>query len=197
MEEGKKRMPNLQSKSHEALLKVLNNVGIVGSVLAGIADIIFVVIFVVGMKIEMKRSAAIIFSVINALIGILINILLRYQGQKYAEIENEEICNKFYRKKVREQKRHLSMGAWQLLKSIKDIVVKGCTTSFSICGLVYLSIEGSKNPIQILITLVTLVMFACFGLMNMNSSYCRFYNVQIPYMELKIKEKGDKENGTL
>ena len=190
-------MPNLQNKSHEALLKVLNNVGIVGSVLAGIADIIFVIIFVVGMKIEMKRSAAIIFSVINALIGIRINILLRYQGQKYAEIENEEICNKFYRKKVREQKRHLSMGAWQILKSIKDIIIKGCTTSFSICGLVYLSIEGSKNPIQILITLVTLVMFACFGLMNMNSSYCRFYNVQIPYMELKIKEKGDNENGTL
>ena len=197
MEKEKKRMPNLQNKSHEALLKVLNNVGIVGSVLAGIADIIFVIIFVVGMKIEMKRSAAIIFSIINALIGILINILLRYQGQKYAEIENEEICNKFYRKKVREQKRHLSMGAWQILKSIKDIIIKGCTTSFSICGLVYLSIEGSKNPIQILITLVTLVMFACFGLMNMNSSYCRFYNVQIPYMELKIKEKGDNENGTL
>ena len=190
-------MPNLQKKSHEALLKLLNNVGIVGSVLAGIADIIFVIIFVVGMQIEMKRSAAIIFSVINALIGILINILLRYQGQKYAEIENEEICNKFYRKKVREQKRHLSMGAWQVLKSIKDIIIKGCTTAFSICGLVYLSIEGSKNPIQILITLVTLVMFSCFGLMNMNSSYCRFYNIQIPYMELKIKEKGDNENGTL
>ena len=44
----KKKMPNLQNKSHEALLKVLNNVGIVGSVLAGIADIIFVIIFLKG-----------------------------------------------------------------------------------------------------------------------------------------------------
>ena len=188
-------MPNLQNKSHEALLKVLNNVGIVGSVLAGIADIIFVIIFVVGMKIEMKRSAAIIFSVINALIGILINILLRYQGQKYAEIENEEICNKFYRKKVREQKRHLSMGAWQILKSIKDIIIKGGTTTFSICGLVYLSVEGSKNPIQILITLATLLLFTCFGLINMNSAYCRFYNKQIPFMQNKIKQKEEQQNG--
>ena len=97
-------MPNLQKKSHEVLLKLLNNVGIVGSILAGIADIIFVIIFVVGMQISIKRSAAIIFAVINALIGILINILLRYQGQKYAEIENEELCNKFYRKKVKENK---------------------------------------------------------------------------------------------
>ena len=121
MEEEKKKMPNLQKKSHEVLLKLLNNVGIVGSILAGIADIIFVIIFVVGMQISIKRSAAIIFAVINALIGILINILLRYQGQKYAEIENEELCNKFYRKKVKENKKHLSMGAWQILKSIKDI----------------------------------------------------------------------------
>lgn len=197
MEEEKKKMPNLQKKSHEVLLKLLNNVGIVGSILAGIADIIFVIIFVVGMQISIKRSAAIIFAVINALIGILINILLRYQGQKYAEIENEELCSKFYKKKVKESKKHLSMGAWQILKSVKDIIIKGGTTTFSICGLVYLSVEGSKNPIQILITLVTLVLFACFGLMNMNSSYCRFYNVQIPYMELKLKEKGENENGTL
>ena len=183
-------------------MKLLNNIGIVGSILASIADIIFVVIFVVGMKFNIKSSAAIVFAVINALIGILINILLRYQGQKYAEIENEELCKKFYRKKTKEKKKHLSMGAWQIIQSVKDIAIKGCTTVFSICGIVYLSIEGSKNPIQILITLVTLIMFACFGLMNMNSSYCRFYNVQIPFMELKLKEKenkekGDNENGTV
>lgn len=195
-------MPNLQKKSHEVLLKLLNNIGIVGSILAAIADVIFVIIFVIGMQIDIKSSAMIIFAVINALIGILINVLLRYQGQKYAELENEELCNKFYRKKVKEKKRHLSMGAWQILRTIQDIVVKGGTTVFSICGVVYLSIEGSKNPIQILITLVTLVLFACFGLINMNSSYCRFYNTQIPYMELKLKEKensekGETKNGTL
>lgn len=185
----------MQEKSHETLLKLLNNIGVIGSILAAIADIIFVIIFVVGMKFDIKSSAAIVFAIINALIGILINTLLRYQGQKYAEIENQELCKKFYRKKVKEKKKHISMGTWQILQSIKDIVVKGCTTVFSICGVVYLSIEGSKNPIQILITLVTLVLFACFGLINMNSSYCRFYNVQIPFMELKLKEKENQEKG--
>lgn len=184
-------------KSHEMLLKLLNNIGIVGAILAGIADIIFVMIFVFGIKIDVQNNAIIVFAVINSLIGVLISILLRYQGQKYAEIENEDLCKRFYAKKVKESKRFISMNLWQLINVIKDLIIKGATTAFSIWGIIYISIEGSKNPIQILITLVTLVMFACFGLMNMNSSYCRFYNVQIPYMELKIKEKGDNENGTL
>lgn len=176
------------------MLKVLNNIGIIGSILAAIADLIFVIIFVLGVNIDEELNSTIIFAIINAIIGILISSLLRYQGQKYAEIENEELCNEFYEKKVKESKKHLSMGAWQALNILKDIIFKGCTTIFSIVGIVYISIKGSKNPIQILITIVSLVLFACFGLINMNSSYCRFYNIQIPYMKL-YKEK--KENGTL
>ena len=195
MEGEEKKTQNLQAKSHEILLKLLNNIGIVGSVLAAVADIIFVVIFVVGVKVDISMKSTIIFAVINAFIGVLINILLRYQGQKYAEMENTELCEKFNRKKVKEKKKHLSMELWQVIKLIEDIIIKGGTTTFSICGIIYISIEGSKNPIQILITLVSLVLFICFGLMNMNSSYNRFYNVQIPYMELKIKEKENEENG--
>lgn len=192
----------LQQKSHEILLKLLNNIGIIGSILAGIADIIFVIIFVVGIKIDVDIKANIMFATINSLVGILINVLLRYQGQKYAEIENQELCNKFYKKRVEEKKKYLSMNAWQGINILKDIIIKGGTTIFGIFGVIYISIEGSKNPIQILIALVTLVLFACFGLMGMNSGYCRFYNIQVPYMELKIKEnelkeKGDNENGTL
>lgn len=179
------------------LLKLLNNIGIVGSILAGIADIIFVIIFVFGIKIDMENNAVIVFAIINALIGILISSLLRYQGQKYAEIENEDLCKRFYAKKIKESKRYISMDIWQILNIIKDFIIKGATTIFGIWGIIYISIEGSKNPIQILITLVTLVLFACFGLMNMNSSYCRFYNEQIPYMENKLKEKEKNENGSL
>lgn len=184
------------------LLKLLNNIGIIGAILAGIADIIFVIIFVIGIKINADIKANIIFAIINSLVGILINVLLRYQGQKYAEIENKELCDKFYRKKIKENKKYLSMNVWQGVNILKDILIKGVTTVFGIFGIVYISIEGSKNPIQILITLVTLVLFACFGLISMNSSYCRFYNIQIPYMELEIKEneikiKGDNKNGAL
>lgn len=185
----------MQKKSHELLLKILNNIGIVGAILAAVADVVFVVIFVVGVNIQADIESSLIFAIVNSIIGILINILLRYQGQKYAEIENEELCAKFYRRKSKEKKNHLSMEKWFVIQSIKDIIIKGGTTSFSICGIIYISIEGSKNPIQILITLVTLILFACFGLISMNSSYSRFYNVQIPYMELKIKEK-EKENGS-
>lgn len=173
------------------MLKVLNNIGILGAILAAIADIIFVIIFVVGIYFEQSISTSIIYAVVNACIGILINVLLRYQGQKYAEIENEELCKKFYKKQVEKEKKHLSMTAWNIISIIKDIIVKGCTTTFTICGVIYISIEGSKNPIQILITLVTLVLFTCFGLMNMNSAYCRYYNIQVPIMEKEIKNKGE------
>lgn len=183
----------MQKKSHEVLLKILNNIGVVGAILAAVADVIFVIIMVLGIKLEAEFSAIVIFSVVNALIGILINVLLRYQGQKYAEIENEELCAKYYKKRIKDKK-YISMGAWMTLKIVQDFIVKGSMAAFSIFGVVYISITGSKNPIQILITLATLVLFACFGLIGMNSSYTRFYNIQVPYMENHIKERENKEN---
>lgn len=184
----------MQTQSHEVLLKILNNIGIIGAVLAGIADIVFVIISVVGVNIDIEMKSSIIFASVNAGIGVLINILLRYQGQKYAELENEELCRKFHLKKAEKTKRYIPIGVWQILKAIEDILIKGCTTIFGIYGIIYISIEGSKNPIQILITVFTVILFICFGLINMNSGYYRFYNVQIPHMELIIKEKENKEN---
>lgn len=177
------------------MLKVLNNIGIIGAILAAIADIIFVIIFVIGINIDIELNSIILFSIVNAVIGLLINFLLRYQGIKYAEIENEELCKKFYKKRIKERK-YISIEKWQLIQIIKDIIIKGITTTFCIFGMIYISIKGSKNPIQIVITLITLILFACFGLISMNNSYCRFYNIQVPYMKLKLEEKENKENGT-
>lgn len=160
----------------------------IGSVIASIADVLFVIIMVVGVKMNVSLSSIIIFAVVNALIGILINVLLRYQGLKYAEIENEELCKKFYNKRIKEHK-YMPIGMWMGLKTLQDFFIKGATTCFSIFGLIYISIEGSKNPIQILITIVTLILFICFGLIGMNSSYCRFYNIQIPYMNNVLEKR--------
>ena len=186
-------MSSLQKKSHELLLKILNNIGVVGAILAAVADVIFVIIMVLGIKVDAELSAIVIFAVVNALVGILINVLLRYQGQKYAELENAELCTKYYNKRIKEKK-YMSMGTWMTLKTAQDFAVKGSTTAFSIFGIVYISITGSKNPIQILITLATLVLFACFGLIGMNSAYTRFYNIQVPYMENHIKEREEQNN---
>ena len=83
-----------------------------------------------------------------------------------------------------------------LLGIIKDVFIKGVSAAFSVFGIIYLSIQGTHNPIQILITLATLVLFACFGLISMNNSYCRYYDVQIPYMEKILQEREAIENGT-
>lgn len=194
MESRLSKTSNLQQKSHEALLKLLNNIGVIGAILAAIADIIFVIIMVLGVEVEADMKAIIIFAIVNAIIGILINVLLRYQGQKYAEIENQELCDAFYDKRIRETK-YMSMGVWSVLQGLKDVVIKGCTTSFSIFGIIYISIEGSKNPIQLLMTLMTLILFACFGLISMNASYGRFYRVQVPYMRMKLDERDNKNSG--
>lgn len=178
-------MQSWQKRSHELLLKLLNNIGVIGAILAAIADVIFVIIMVVGIKVDAEMSAIIIFAVVNALIGILINVLLRYQGQKYAETENAELCMKFYKRRIKEKK-YISMGAWMAIKTAQDVVIKGASTAFSIAGIVYISVTGSKNPIQILLTLATLVLFSCFGLMGMNAAYSRFYNIQVPYMQQAI-----------
>lgn len=193
MADGLKKISSLQKKSHELLLKLLNNIGVVGAILASVADVIFVIIMVLGIKVDAELSAIVIFAIVNALIGILINVLLRYQGQKYAELENEDLCTKYYQKRIKEKK-YMSMGTWMILKVVQDFAVKGSATAFSIFGIVYISITGSKNPIQILITMVTLVLFACFGLIGMNSAYTRFYNIQVPYMENHIKEREESNN---
>lgn len=185
----------MQKKSHEALMKLLNNIGVIGSILAGLVDIVVVIIFVLGIDIEQDMLSTIIYAVINALVGVLINSLLRYQGQKYAEIENEEIRKIYYRKKIQKSKRHLSLVWYNVIGIAEDVIMKGASATFAVAGVIYISIKGSKNPIQILITLATLILFACFGLISMNKSYCRYYDVQIPYMEKIISEREEIENG--
>lgn len=186
----------MQKKSQRKLLIVLNNIGIIGAIIAGIADLIFVVISITGININITNNSSILYSFINAFIGILINILLRYQGKRYAEIENQELVDRFYDKKVKEKK-YISIEKWLTIQTVKDIIFKGCTTVFGIWGIIKISIEGSKNPVQILITIFTLILFACFGLISMNSSYTRYYNVQIPYMKKCLEEKEDKENAII
>ncbi len=183
----------MQQKSQKALLKLLNNIGVVGAIIAGVADIVFVVISVTGIQLDISGKSSVVYAIINACIGILINILLRYQGKKYAELENQNLVNQFYDKKVKEKK-YMTIEQWFSLQVFKDIILKGGTTAFSIWGVIKISIEGSKNPVQILITLFTLILFACFGLISMNSAYTRYYNIQIPYMKKYLREKGETEN---
>lgn len=99
----------MQKASHKALLKLLHNIGVVGAILAAIADIIFVIVMVLGIHVVMGPVGIILYSTVNALIGVAISVLLRYQGHHYAEIENEELCKAYYHKTIREKK-HLTMG---------------------------------------------------------------------------------------
>lgn len=179
-------------KSHEVLMNILNNIGTICAIFCAIADIVLVTIFVVGVNVERDTASIISFSVSNAVFGLLINVFLRYQGQKYAEIENGEIISKYYKKKAKETK-YRSIKVWSAIQVIKDVIIKGVFLSASIFCTFYISIKGSGNIVLILIAIVSMLMFICFGLIGMNSAYNRFYNIDLPYMKLKIEEKGEEE----
>lgn len=104
----------MQQKSHEALLKLLNNIGVVGSIIAGVADIIFVIIFVLGVNIQAETNSIVIFSVINSVIGVLINVLLRYQGQNMLKLKRGYLFQVLSRESKKKRK-HLSMTWWQVI----------------------------------------------------------------------------------
>lgn len=182
MEQENVKQNILQRKSRQSLIKLLNNIGIVGAVIAAVVDIICVIIFVTGLKIEQDMTSTWLFAVVNALIGLLIINLLRFQGIRYAQIENETLCNEFYADRIKKDKHYLPIGKWQVVQFVKDFLIKGCTCTFSIFGIIYISIEGSKNPIIILMALANLLLFAGSGLIAMSSAYNRFYDMEIPYM---------------
>lgn len=179
-------------KSHEVLMNILNNIGIICSIFCAIADIVLVVVFVIGVNVDRETTSITAFSIANSICGVLINVFLRYQGQKYAEIENSKIIEQYYNKKAKETK-YRSIKVWEILQTIKDIIIKGGLVSASIFCTFYISIQGSGNIILILIAVVSMLMFICFGLIGMNNAYNRFYNIDLPYMKKEILEKGDSE----
>lgn len=189
MEQEELRQNILQRKSRQSLIKLLNNIGIIGAIIAAVVDIICVVIFTTGLKIEQDLTSTWMFAVTNALIGLLIINLLRFQGVKYAQIENEELCARFYASRVKKEKHYMTIHHWQIVQFVKDFVIKGLTCTFSIFGIIYISIEGSKNPVIILMALANLLLFACSGLIAMSSAYNRFYDMEVPYMEQELNKK--------
>lgn len=186
----------MHEKSHEALMKLLNNIGVIGAILAGVVDIILVIVFVFGIEFQQDTMSTVVYAITNAFVGVMINVLLRYQGQKYAEVENEEIRKKYYREKIKRNEKHLTLLQYNIINGAIDVIMKGASAAFAVAGYIYIAVKGSRNYIQILITLATLILFGCFGLISMNKSYCRYYDVQIPYMELYISKQEVNENGT-
>lgn len=168
---------------------LLQYIGVIGASLMSIMYIVVVFILIVGFKAQSLQNTA-IFAIVNALVGLIIMQFLKIQGISFAKSlpENEKIINEYYKTKTKDKKIHSIKYYWTM-SLIKDIIGKGVSIMLTTTGLIYIVVVGSNDYNLLLLALVNLVLFICFGLLALNNAYEFYNNRHIPYMQEMIKNK--------
>ena len=179
---------NIRKSVFENKIKpLLQYVGTIGAVLMSIAYIVVVLVLVVGFKVK-SIEQSLIFAVVNAIVGIIIMQFLKIQGIDFAKSlpENQEILNKYYVK--RKKTKSYSIRYYWIISVIKDVIMKGLSIAITSAGLIYIVIEGSSDYNLLLLAVVNLIMFICFGFLSMTSAYDFYNEKHIPFIKDKLIE---------
>ena len=173
---------------------ILQYVGAIGATLMSIMYIVVIVILIIGFKAQTFQQA-LIFALVNAVVGLIIMQFLKIQGIAFAENipENKAIKDEYYRTRTRDKK-YESINSYWVKSIIKDIIWKGLSVIISTAGLIYIVIQGCGDYTLLLLALVNLVLFICFGLLALNSAYEFYNNKHIPYMLNQIENRVNKED---
>ena len=173
---------------------ILQYVGALGATLMSIMYIVVIVILIIGFKAQTFQQA-LIFALVNAVVGLIIMQFLKIQGIAFAENipENKAIKDEYYRTRTRDKK-YESINSYWVKSIIKDIIWKGLSVIISTAGLIYIVIQGCGDYTLLLLALVNLVLFICFGLLALNSAYEFYNNKHIPYMLNQIENRVNKED---
>ena len=173
---------------------ILQYVGAIGATLMSIMYIVVIVILIIGFKAQTFQQA-LIFALVNAVVGLIIMQFLKVQGIAFAENipENKAIKDEYYRTRTRDKKDE-SINSYWVKSIIKDIIWKGLSVIISTAGLIYIVIQGCGDYTLLLLALVNLVMFICFGLLALNSAYEFYNNKHIPYMLNQRENRVNKED---
>lgn len=165
---------------------ILTYVGSIGAVLTSMAYIILILVFIKGFEFK-QTTQTIVFAIINAAVGLIIANFLKYQGISFAKElpENEEIIKQYYSLHTKDKKNHGITFFW-VTTVIKDILIKGIGIAVSTAGLIYIVIVGSNDWSLMLMAIVNLILFVCFGLLSLNKAYEYFNNVYVNYMKEQI-----------
>lgn len=176
---------------------ILSYIGFIGSILMVLVYIVIVLIMIFGFKAGKSLKQSIIFASVNAVVGLIIMQFLKIQGVDFAKQipENKEITDKYYTTDTKDKK-FKSMTHFWWTSVLKDVIVKGISIIVSTVGLIYIVIEGSQDYNLLLLALVNLIMFICFGLLSLVKAYDFYNQSHIPYIvkQLKIKEEKDVIN---
>ena len=177
-----------QNKFETKIKPVLTYVGTIGATILSIAYVLIILVLIKGFKVE-KLLQTTIFSLVSAGIGFVIMQFLKVQGISFAKNleENEKILKQYYAMKIKGRKLH-SISYYWTLSIIKDIIVKCITIAATSVGLVYIVIKGSNDWNLLLLAIVNLLMFFCFGLLALNKAYDFFNEEHMAFIKDKIKE---------
>ena len=172
---------------------ILQYVGVIGATLMSIMYIITVVILIIGFKAQSIQNT-IVFAIINAIVGLMIMQFLKIQGISFAKNlpENIEIIKQYYNTKTKDKKIQSIKYYW-ISSLIKDFISKGLSVAFTTAGIIYIVIVGSNDYTLLLLALVNLILFICFGLLALNNAYEFYNNKHVPYMQEMIKNKITKK----
>lgn len=170
---------------------MLTYIGVIGAGLTSIAYIILVVVLIKGFQFR-QPTQTIVFAVANAAVGMIVASFLKYQGVSFAKglPENQSIIEDYYKSRTRDKKNHSIQWFW-LVTTIKDVIFKGVTIAASTLGLVYIVIVGSNDWSLMLMAIVNLVLFVCFGLLALNQAYEYYNNVYVNYMREQLARAKD------
>lgn len=172
---------------------ILQYVGVIGAILMSIMYIIIVVILIIGFKAQSIQNT-IVFAIINAIVGLMIMQFLKIQGISFAKNlpENIEIIKQYYNTKTKDKKIQSIKYYW-ISSLINDFISKGLSIAFTTAGVIYIVIVGSNDYTLLLLALVNLILFICFGLLALNNAYEFYNNKHVPYMQEMIKNKITKK----
>lgn len=173
---------------------ILMYVGTIGAILMSLAYIILMFVLVFGFKLQKDIKNSLIFAIVNAVVGFLIMQMLKIQGVDFAKSlkENREILDKYYKKK--EKKRTHSIKFYWIKSIITDILGKVVSVASTTAGIIYIVIEGSNDYNMLLLSVVNLIMFICFGFISMVNAYDFFNNNHIPYIIDKLNNLNQGED---
>ena len=166
----------------------LEYIGTIGSILMAIAYIIVIFVLIYGLKAQ-SFIQTLIFSIVSAVVGLCIMQLLKVQGITFAQSipENKAILEEYYNTQTQDKKARSLKYFW-LTSITKDIIIKGITIMASTAGVVYIVIQGSEDFILLLLGIINLILFACFGLLSLTRAYDFVNNSHIPYIKLQIEK---------
>jgi len=169
-------------------LPVLQYVGAIGAGIMSVAYIILVFVLINGFRAETTLKTT-VFAIVNAGVGFVIMQFLKYQGVSFAEQieENKKILEEYYGTKTKDKKNH-SMTYFWITSVVKDVFVKCSSLAITTVGLIYIVIQGSKDYNLILLAIVNLFMFICFGFLSLVKAYKYFNRVYIEYIKEQLKE---------